>query len=187
MRTFTRNQSMADTELDHLGDFLKNCKVGRAMHVEELDGFFAPRGDRDRDAKSILLPQCHNDLSSFCADNPGESRMPSRPNAASGIEKSGKSSGRKMRRMWCICSHGIAHVKRRACAPPARSSSEDAAVPTIDLLTAHTGCPCYRCRRDMFACLSHPSHYLSELFLCRGDPCAMGGVCSLSLSFGLPE
>ena len=41
MRTFTRNEPLSDTELDHLGDFLNNCKGGRAMHVEELDGFFA--------------------------------------------------------------------------------------------------------------------------------------------------
>jgi len=41
MRTFTQNEPLTDPELDHLGDFLKNCKGGRAMNVEALDGFFA--------------------------------------------------------------------------------------------------------------------------------------------------
>jgi uncharacterized protein len=41
MRTFTQNKPLTDAELDHLGDFLKNCKGGRAMNVEVLDGFFA--------------------------------------------------------------------------------------------------------------------------------------------------
>jgi len=41
MRTFTQNEPLTDAELDHLGDFLKNCKGGRAMNVEVLDGFFA--------------------------------------------------------------------------------------------------------------------------------------------------
>jgi uncharacterized protein len=41
MRTFTQNEPLTDAELDHLVDFLKNCKGGRAMNVEVLDGFFA--------------------------------------------------------------------------------------------------------------------------------------------------
>ena len=41
MRTFTQNEPLTDAELDRLGDFLKSCKGGRAMNVEELDGFFA--------------------------------------------------------------------------------------------------------------------------------------------------
>jgi len=41
MKTFTQNEPLTDAELDHLGDFLKNCKGGRAMNVEALDGFFA--------------------------------------------------------------------------------------------------------------------------------------------------
>jgi uncharacterized protein len=41
MRPFTQNEPLTDAELDHLGDFLKNCKGGRAMNVEVLDGFFA--------------------------------------------------------------------------------------------------------------------------------------------------
>ena len=41
MRTFTQNEPLTNAELDHLGDFLNNCKGSRAMNVEELDGFFA--------------------------------------------------------------------------------------------------------------------------------------------------
>jgi uncharacterized protein len=41
MRTFTQNKPLTDAEIDRLGDFLKGCKGGRAMNVEELDGFFA--------------------------------------------------------------------------------------------------------------------------------------------------
>jgi len=41
MRTFTQNEPLTDAELDRLGDFLKNCKGGKAMNVEALDGFFA--------------------------------------------------------------------------------------------------------------------------------------------------
>ena len=40
MRTFTQNEPLTDNELDCLGDFLKSCKGGRAMNVEQLDGFF---------------------------------------------------------------------------------------------------------------------------------------------------
>ena len=41
MSAFTRNEPLTDAELDRLGDVLKNCKGGRAMNVETLDGFFA--------------------------------------------------------------------------------------------------------------------------------------------------
>ena len=41
MRTFAQNDPLTDVELDRLGDFLKRCKGGRAMNVEQLDGFFA--------------------------------------------------------------------------------------------------------------------------------------------------
>ena len=41
MRTFTQNEPLTDAELDRLGDFLKSCKGGKAMNVEQLDGFFA--------------------------------------------------------------------------------------------------------------------------------------------------
>jgi uncharacterized protein len=41
MKTFTQHEPLTDAELDRLGDFLKSCKGGRAMNLEELDGFFA--------------------------------------------------------------------------------------------------------------------------------------------------
>ncbi len=41
MRMFTQNEPLTDAELDRLGDFLKSCKGGRAMNIEQVDGFFA--------------------------------------------------------------------------------------------------------------------------------------------------
>jgi uncharacterized protein len=41
VRTFTQPEPLTDAELDRLGDFLKSCKAGKAMSVEQLDGFFA--------------------------------------------------------------------------------------------------------------------------------------------------
>ena len=41
MTTFAKNEPLTEVELDHLGQFLKNCKSGKAMNIEELDGFFA--------------------------------------------------------------------------------------------------------------------------------------------------
>lgn len=41
MRTFTDNEPLTDAELDRLGDFLESCKSGKAMNLEQLDGFFA--------------------------------------------------------------------------------------------------------------------------------------------------
>jgi uncharacterized protein len=41
MTIFTKLEPLNDTELDRLGDFLKSCKGGKAMNVEQLDGFFA--------------------------------------------------------------------------------------------------------------------------------------------------
>jgi uncharacterized protein len=41
MRAFTDTEPLTDAELDRLGDFLKDCKGGKAMNVEMLDGFFA--------------------------------------------------------------------------------------------------------------------------------------------------
>jgi uncharacterized protein len=40
MRTFTQNRPLTDAELDRLGSFLKSCKGGKAMNIEQLDGFF---------------------------------------------------------------------------------------------------------------------------------------------------
>ena len=41
MKVFTQHDPLTDAELDRLGDFLKSCKGGQAMNVEQLDGFFA--------------------------------------------------------------------------------------------------------------------------------------------------
>ena len=41
MQTFTQPEPLTDAELNRLGDFLTSCKGGRAMNVEQLDGFFA--------------------------------------------------------------------------------------------------------------------------------------------------
>jgi uncharacterized protein len=41
MTTHSTNEPLTDTVLDRLGDFLAGCKGGRAMNVEEIDGFFA--------------------------------------------------------------------------------------------------------------------------------------------------
>lgn len=41
MTTFAQPEPLTDSELDRLGDFLEGCKSGKAMNVEELDGFFA--------------------------------------------------------------------------------------------------------------------------------------------------
>jgi uncharacterized protein len=36
-----QDEPLTDAEFDRLGEFLKNCKGGKAMNLEELDGFFA--------------------------------------------------------------------------------------------------------------------------------------------------
>jgi uncharacterized protein len=41
MRPFAQSDPLTDAELDRLGEFLKGCEGGRAMNVEQLDGFFA--------------------------------------------------------------------------------------------------------------------------------------------------
>jgi len=41
VKTFAQNEPLTDAEFDHFGKFLKTCKCGKAMNVEELDGFFA--------------------------------------------------------------------------------------------------------------------------------------------------
>ena len=41
VRIFTQTEPLTDAELDRLGDFLKLCKGGKAMNLEELDGFFS--------------------------------------------------------------------------------------------------------------------------------------------------
>jgi uncharacterized protein len=41
LQAFPQHQPLTDPELDRLGDFLGQCKGGKAMNLEELDGFFA--------------------------------------------------------------------------------------------------------------------------------------------------
>jgi uncharacterized protein len=41
IRVHQHNDPLTDAELDRLGDFLRSCKGGKAMNLEELDGFFA--------------------------------------------------------------------------------------------------------------------------------------------------
>jgi uncharacterized protein len=41
LRPFTQPEPLTEAELDRLGDFLDCCKGGKAMTVEQLDGFFA--------------------------------------------------------------------------------------------------------------------------------------------------
>ena len=41
MKPFTHPDPLTNSELDRLGDFLKSCKGGMAMNLEELDGFFS--------------------------------------------------------------------------------------------------------------------------------------------------
>ena len=41
MTTFAKNEPLTEAELDHLERFLTDCSGGRAMNIEELDGFFA--------------------------------------------------------------------------------------------------------------------------------------------------
>jgi len=41
MTIFTKPEPLNEADLDRLGDFLKSCKGGKAMNVEQLDGFFA--------------------------------------------------------------------------------------------------------------------------------------------------
>jgi uncharacterized protein len=41
MKTFAQRKPLTDAELDRLAEFLKSCKSGKGMNVEQLDGFFA--------------------------------------------------------------------------------------------------------------------------------------------------
>jgi uncharacterized protein len=41
MPLFAKDEPLTESELDHLGRFLKECNGGKAMNLEELDGFFA--------------------------------------------------------------------------------------------------------------------------------------------------
>ena len=41
MRILAQNEPLTEAERDRLRQFLKNCKGGEAMNIEEMDGFFA--------------------------------------------------------------------------------------------------------------------------------------------------
>ena len=41
MQALPQHEPLNDAELDRLSDFLRGCKGGKAMNIEELDGFFA--------------------------------------------------------------------------------------------------------------------------------------------------
>ena len=41
MGIFAQNEPLREAELDRLRQFLKNCRGGNAMNIEEMDGFFA--------------------------------------------------------------------------------------------------------------------------------------------------
>jgi uncharacterized protein len=39
MRNFDQSEPLTETELEHLNEFLKSYKGGKAMNIEEVDGF----------------------------------------------------------------------------------------------------------------------------------------------------
>ena len=41
MRSFDQPEPLTDAALDRLGEFLRKCKGGKAMNIEEIDGFFS--------------------------------------------------------------------------------------------------------------------------------------------------
>ena len=41
MQAFPKHEPLTDPELDRLDEFLRASKGGKAMNIEELDGFFA--------------------------------------------------------------------------------------------------------------------------------------------------
>src|ERR1017187_3826304 len=41
MRAFAENEPLTETELGRLDEFLKSYKGGKAMKIEEVDGFFS--------------------------------------------------------------------------------------------------------------------------------------------------
>ena len=41
MTIFAKNEPLTETELDRLDEFLKSYKGGKAMNIEEIDGFFS--------------------------------------------------------------------------------------------------------------------------------------------------
>ena len=41
VKPLAQPEPLTETELDRLGEFLKSCKAGKAMNIEQLDGFFS--------------------------------------------------------------------------------------------------------------------------------------------------
>jgi uncharacterized protein len=41
MTILAQNEPLTEAELNHLGQFLKNYKGGKAMNIGEVDGFFS--------------------------------------------------------------------------------------------------------------------------------------------------
>ena len=41
MRVFDQPGALTAAEVERLGEFLRKCKGGKAMNIEELDGFFS--------------------------------------------------------------------------------------------------------------------------------------------------
>ena len=41
MKAFDQHEPLSDAELDRLVEFLRKCKGGKAMNIEEADGFFS--------------------------------------------------------------------------------------------------------------------------------------------------
>lgn len=53
---FLNPDPLTDAELDRLGDFLKSCKSGKAMNLEELDRFFSALIARPQ----VVMPSEYN-------------------------------------------------------------------------------------------------------------------------------
>ena len=59
MTIFTKPEPLNDAELDRLGNFFKSCKGGKAMNLEELDGFFAAL---IAGPETVMPSECHPEV-----------------------------------------------------------------------------------------------------------------------------
>ena len=68
MGIFAENEPLTETELERLEEFLRSCKGGKAMNIEELDGFFAALiAGPEVVLPSEYLPEvCGGDMSDTC-------------------------------------------------------------------------------------------------------------------------
>jgi hypothetical protein len=57
MKTFAQHQPLTDAELEGLAEFLQSCKGGKAMNVEQLDGFLPPSSRDRRGSAERILPR----------------------------------------------------------------------------------------------------------------------------------